>query len=103
MKHRKTMPATPPAANHSESSVNAAKAIAAAINQGMNGGYFCRVMSLLNSGQIKLAASYELDRLITWFEEEAESAAILRACPRWKEFAAEFHAEARRRYPAATA
>lgn len=99
MRHRKQIPTPPAPATTNEASINAAKAVAAAINQGLPGDQFANLMNVMSSKNVKLAASLTLPEVIAWFQEDATAAAILKACPGFEQFAAAFHARARAIYP----
>lgn len=100
MKRRKLPPPPAPATKNGEA-VNAAKAIAAAINQGLPGNQFANLMNVMNGASVKLAASLTVPEVIAWFQEEPAAAEILKACPTFDQFAQTFHARARELYPPA--
>lgn len=101
MRRRQQFP-TPPAEVNNPDSRRAAEAIAGAINQGLPGGQFARLMNVMDGRAVKAAAALTVPELIAWFQQDAEAAAILKACPTFDEFAAAFHAQAIKMYPPGT-
>lgn len=57
------------------------------------------LMNVMQSKNVKLAASLTVAEVIAWFTEDPEAAAVLKACPTFDQFAAAFHAKAQALYP----
>lgn len=96
---RRQFPTMPPPVE--SDSVQAAKAISNAINQGLPGTQFCNLMHVMSGANVKRAAGLTLEELVAWFQEDPEAARILKACPTFGQFARDFHARARELYPPA--
>lgn len=99
MKRKAPLPAVPKPVE--TESLQAARAIAAAINQGLPGHYFATIMNVMQSDTVKKAAEFTLDQVCDWFKEDADARAVLEAVPTFDTFVQAFHARARELYPQA--
>jgi hypothetical protein len=100
MKFRKPqLPAPPQSPDTGE--MQAARAMAAAINQGLPGGHFCRLMHTMDAAPVRAAAGMTTDQLKEWFMQDDGARNILRGVPNFMEFVTAFHAAARELYPTA--
>jgi hypothetical protein len=99
MKLRKTLPSPPPPIETGE--LQAAKAMAAAINQGLPGGQFCRLMNTMDPAPIQMAAGMTVDQLKEWFMRDEGARNVLRGVPTFLQFCTDFLAAAKQIYPGA--
>jgi hypothetical protein len=100
MKFRKQqLPAPPQSPETGE--VQAARAMAAAINQGLPGGHFCRLMNTMDATPIRAAAGMTVDQLKEWFMRDENARNILRGVPTFLQFCTDFLAAAKEIYPGA--
>jgi hypothetical protein len=94
---RPKVPPIPPAGK--TDAVQAAEAIAAAINQGLTGDIFCGTVNMWDSKMVRDTAAMELRAVIELFKENPAARAILDRVTTFEEFAAAFHGKARELYP----
>lgn len=99
MKRKPRLPEVP--APVDSESLQAARAIAAAINQGLPGNHFAQIMNVMQPDTVKKAAEFSVQQVVEWFKEDAAAAAVLDACPTFNQFVADFHRRAREMYPQA--
>lgn len=97
MRIRKSYPAPPKDAEPSE--LQAAKAIAAAINQGLPGDQFCRLMNVMQSEPVKAAAGMTVEQLMDWFKQNNAARYVLESVPAFPGFCEKFLAAAKELYP----
>jgi hypothetical protein len=97
MRTRKQFPAPPPQVEPSE--LQAAKAIAAAINQGLPGDQFCRLMNVMQSDPVKTAAGMTVEQLQAWFMQNEAARYVLQTVPAFPGFCAKFLQAAKELYP----
>jgi hypothetical protein len=97
MKRKQRLPEVPPPVE--TESLQAARAIAAAINQGLPGNHFANIMNLMQSASVKKAAEFTLEQVIDWFKEDADARGVLDQVPTFPAFVKAFHDRAREIYP----
>lgn len=98
MKIRKQyIPPVPPSEDSEE--VQYAKAVAAAINQGMPGQIGARLINVVNPKQVQHAATLSVHELVDWFKKDQAAREIFDRVPSFAQFVADFHAAAREMYP----
>ena len=102
MRVRKPQQQLPPVAQIAEpTEVQAARAIAVAINQGLPGFMFARLMNTVDPQPVVIAAGMTLDEVRGWFTANEGARYILEALPAWPRFSEAFHSEAHKIYPTA--
>lgn len=99
MKRKPQLPEVP--APTDTESMQAARAIAAAINQGLPGNHFANIMNVMQPDTVKKAAEFSCEQVVDWFKEDAGAAAVLNTCPTFPQFVQAFHVRARELYPQA--
>lgn len=97
MRFRKLPPLPPKIEEPTE--VEAARAIATAINQGLPGDQFCRLLNVMDPKKVQLVAGLELGETMDWFKENDAAAAILDATPGFRHFCEVMHQTAHELYP----
>lgn len=88
-----------PPASIEPSELQAAKAIAAAINQGLPGGEFARVMNMMRPEHVRIAAGMTSQQLQDWFTANEAAHFVLNKVPAFPSFCDAFLAVARELHP----
>jgi hypothetical protein len=98
MKTRKPRLPAPPQ-NPEPSELQAARAIAAAINQGLPGDQFAKLMNVMQSDPVRVAAGMTCDELQNWFKANEAARYVLNNVPAFPRFCESFLTAARELYP----